>query len=255
MSYAVQWLKSGLHILGFALVAIVAFILFAVVAVAVRPLLIVGFLLAAVAAAVVSIFSPAFRDWFEAASEQETHHSGLRLATDVAVYPGHGWARMAGRNQAKIGADDLAQAVLGPVDEVELPSVGTPVEKGERLFSLRRGDRSVAIRAPVSGTVIDRNESLLANPNAVNGAPFTTGWVVRVQGENVREQTRHLLQGKQARDWFRGEIDRLMTTVLADEALAPTLPDGGSVTAELYQHIDDKAWTQLTKTFFEIDKV
>ncbi|MFH1268563.1 MAG: glycine cleavage system protein H [Planctomycetota bacterium] len=249
MAYVADWLKSGLLLLGFALAATVAFALLAVFAIAMRPLLILGFVLAAMTAAVLSIFSSAFRDWFEAAGEPETHHSGLRLATDVAVHPSHSWARMAPKDVA-VGADDFVQATLGPVEAVELPPVGTRVEQGDRLFFLRRGNRRVAVRAPVSGTVIDRNESLLARPEIVNEAPFTRGWAVRLQAENVPAEGNRLLRGKQARGWFRGEIDRLMMTVLADDALARALPDGGTLTGELYRHIDDLAWAELTETFF-----
>lgn len=249
MAHVADWLKSGLLLLGFALVAITAFALFAVLAIAMRPLLIVGLVLAAAAAVVLSIFSPAFRDWFEAAGERQTHHSGLRLATDVAVHPNHSWARMSPKD-VTVGADDFVQATLGPVEAVELPAVGRRFEQGDRLFSLRRGDRSVAVRAPVSGTVIACNESLVDQPGTVNEAPFTRGWAVRLRPQRGRTEGKRLLRGKQARGWFRGEIDKLMTTVLADEALAPALPDGGTLTGELYRHIDDLAWTELTETFF-----
>jgi len=253
MRYVTHWLKNGLFLLGFALVAIVAFALFAVLSIMMRPLLVAILIVALAGSAMLSLFSPRFRAWFEALGEPQISYSGLRLATDVAVHPGHSWALTSGENVA-VGADDLVQATLGPVEAVELPPLGSRVEQGDRLFYLRRGDRSVAVRAPVSGTVIDRNEALLAHPETVNKAPFTLGWAVRLRAENVRAEESRLLRGKQARDWFRREIDRLMTTVLAHEALAPSLPDGGTLTSELYRHIDDGEWRELTKAFFDRDE-
>jgi glycine cleavage system H protein len=252
MACVAHWLKSGLFLLGFTVVAVVAFAIFAVLAVAMRPLLIAAALVAMSGSVVLAYFSPRVREWLEALGEPQVSYHGLRLATDVAIHPSHSWASVAPKDVA-VGADDFVQATLGPVESVELPPLGSRVEQGDRLFSLRRGNRSVAVRAPMSGVVIGRNEALLAHPETVNQAPFTLGWAVRLQADSVCADENRLLRGKQARDWFRGEIDRLMTAVLASEALAPSLPDGGTLTGELYAQIDDVAWTKLTRTFFNRD--
>jgi hypothetical protein len=69
MASVAGWFKSGLFSLVFASAAIVAFALFAVLAIAMRPLMIVAFILAALATAALSAVSPAFRDWLEAVGE------------------------------------------------------------------------------------------------------------------------------------------------------------------------------------------
>ncbi len=252
MSPFTQYVKGGLFLLAVSVAAIAAFALFAVLSVAMRPLLMVGLVLGAAVMAGLWAVNPGFRDWFAAAGEEQIKLSGLRLATDVALHPGHGWATLA-RKEVAVGADDFVQATLGPVETVELPPLGSRVAQGERLFYLRRGQRSVAVRAPLSGTVIGRNEELLTRPQTVNEAPFTRGWAVRIQPDNMPAEAGRLLRGKPARDWFRSEIDRLMTTVLAHEALASSLPDGGTLSNELYRHIDDGAWQELTKTFYDRD--
>lgn len=71
MASVAHWLKSGLSSLVFALAAIVAFTLFAVLAVVMRPLMIAALILAALATAGLSAVSPAFRDWYEAVGEQQ----------------------------------------------------------------------------------------------------------------------------------------------------------------------------------------
>ena len=254
MKHVAHWFKKGLFLLAFVLAAIAALVLFVVLAILMRPLLLAGLILGALGVAVLSAFSPRFRDWFEAVGERETFHSGLRLATDVALHPSHSWARLVAPKQVAVGVDDFVQATLGPVESVELPPIGSRVEQGDRLFSLQRGNRCVAVLAPVSGTVLERNVALMTRPGAVNEAPFTRGWVVRLQAENFDVECERLLRGKPVRDWFRREIDRLMTTVLADDALAPALPDGGVLTDDLYGHIDDVGWTTLTRTFFAFEE-
>lgn len=251
MGQIVTWLRSSLCVAGFALLAIVGLALLAVVAVAMRPLLIVGLFVTGLACAALCYFSPGFREWFRTAGEWQIGYKGLRLVTDVAVHPGHSWARIAPED-VTVGADDLVQAALGPVEHVELPPVGSRVEQGDRLFSLRRGDRSVEVRAPISGTVASRNEALVDRPELVNQGPFDQGWAVRLRVGNVGKERQLLREGKQAREWFRKEIDRLIGTVLAGEAPTSAAADGGTVVRDLYRHIDESTWKKLTEAFFDV---
>jgi hypothetical protein len=69
MASVAHCLKSGLLSLVFALAAIAALAVFAVLAIAMRPLMIAAFVLAALATAGLSAVSPALRGWFEAAGE------------------------------------------------------------------------------------------------------------------------------------------------------------------------------------------
>ena len=211
----------------------------------------VGVAAVAVAGGVVAYaVSPQFRDWLRGVTEEQLSYKGLLLATDVAVSPSHSWARIE-PDGVQVGADDLAQAVLGPLDGVDLPAPGRRVRRGEAVARLRRGDRSVELRAPVSGTVTGCNGALRVRPQLVNDEPFARGWVARIRADDPRAERRRLLRGRDLRAWFRREVDRLISSVLAEEALAPSLPDGGPVVGELYRQIDDRAWRRVTATFFD----
>lgn len=252
METLMNWIKRGLLFAGFFLLATVGLLLVVALAFAMRLLLIAAAIVALLGGVLLSHFSPRFREWFEALGEPQISYNGLHLATDIAVHPSHSWALLSSENVA-VGADDLMQAVLGPVEAVELPPMGSRVRQGERLFSLRRADRRVEVRSPVSGTVVITNQALRHHPELVNEGPFGGGWAVRLRPDNVREDRQRLFQGKQARGWFRHEIDRLIGTVLSEKAVMPALPDGGTLVPDLYRQIDDGAWSRLTATFFGSD--
>lgn len=242
------WLRKGLMLVGGLLLVPASLILLVLFAILFWPL----FLLASIVgvlAAVLYVVSPYFRGWLDAKIDEQVHYKGLRLVSGTDLHSSHSWARILFWH-VLVGADDLVQAVLGPVQAVDLPPVGKRVEEGDRLFCLRRGNRCVEVRAPITGTVLARNETLVKHPGFVNDEPFHRGWAVRLRAENVSEGRRRLLHGDEARTWFGREIDRLMTSLHADEGVKACLADGGDLVQDLYRHIDDDAWKRLTESFF-----
>lgn len=234
---------AGIVVVGLALPVLAALILAARVAVlaAVVATLVVG--------AVALAFSPRFRDWLQWAGEAMVPYKGMDLATDVALGPGHVWARVDG-TQAEVGADDLMQAALGPVDRVELPEVGRRVRAGEPVFRLHRAERSVSGPSPLTGTVTAVNDALRTEPGRVNAVPFRAGWAVRLAADDPRGEARAALKkGAQARELFRTEVDRLLGAVAAADGV-PALADGGALVARIHERIDDQTWARLGQTVF-----
>jgi glycine cleavage system H protein len=98
----------------------------------------------------------------------------LRYSTD------HEWVRL-DAGKARIGITDYAQDALGDVVFVDIPEVGARVEPGE-TFSEVESTKSVSdIFAPVSGTVVARNDALDATPELVNTDPYGDGWMIEVE--------------------------------------------------------------------------
>jgi glycine cleavage system H protein len=222
-----------------ALLATLPFI--ALVAFVLRPVLLVTALVLLLSGAVAWTFSGRFRAWLEVATEPEAGHRGLRLPQDVALHPGHAWARL--NNVVVVGADDLLQAALGPLKHVDLPAVGARLRRDEPLFTLHGVRRSASVPSPVSGTVVGRNTALEVHPGLVNRHPFGQGWVVRLRGDDLGSDWPRLLRGRRARSWFRRQVDRvaagLPPGVPGPDPRAP-LPTG-----ELHRHLGDAAWSRM----------
>ena len=188
--------------------------------------------------------SDRFRTWVRTTGTLRSY-KGLRLAPDVALDRGHAWARERG-SDVTIGADDLLATALGPLDEVELPAPGRSVMRGETLFKMKHGSRTIDVRAPVSGTVAATNRAVAKDPRLVNEDPFRRGWTVRLR--DVPEAGRgpeDLRRGPDAFDWFRTEVDRALVTVAGGGAAAPAMADGGVIAGDIHRRIDDATWEQL----------
>ena len=247
MEHAKSRFREAFTMTSYMLLVVVSLPLLAIAAFTAR-FVVLGVLLLALPAGIVAYaMSPRVRAWFGDVESDELRYGGLRLANDVALHPGHAWARR-DDGGVTVGADDLVQSVLGPVEQVTLPAKGREIRKGEPLFTLKHGGRFVTLRPPVSGTVERTNDALLGSPGLVNGAPFDAGWVVRMSAP-PRGEMRSLLKGGRAKTWFRGEVDRLLEALQPASAV-PALPDGGLLVHELHRHIDDAAWDRIQKTLF-----
>jgi len=239
-----SWLQVG----GYVALGLVAVPVLAVFAFVGRGVLFAAALVAVVAGLAAYAVSPGFRAWASEQTEPDLSYSGLRLGTGLAFHPFHSWARIEG-DEATVGADDLVQATLGPVEAVALPPVGLHLTQGEPMLRLIRGERAVDVKAPVSGIVTSLNDTLAWDPQRVNRAPFGEGWLVRLRGDDLRGERKTLLRGEGARSWFRREVDRVVSHLLPDD-LAPALPDGGVLVDELYRHIDSTHWNRLVDEAF-----
>ena len=254
MRTADGWYRSAATI-GAVLVVMALFVvglpLLGLAALVVRTGVVVFFGVALVGGIVSYAVSPSFRRWFGAQFEPVLFHKGLRLGANVAIASGHTWTRVR-HGQAVVGADDLVQATLGPVDTVILPAKGTQVRRGQSLFRLRQGERSVDLRAPVSGTVVGHNTALGRRPTLLNEDPYGEGWVVKLAGKGLPGERRRLFRGDRALAWFKDEVDRLIGALHGDEEIA-ALADGGMLVSQLHVHVDAAAWDRLKQTFFEIE--
>ena len=98
----------------------------------------------------------------------------------------HEWIAVDG-DVGTVGISDYAQEQLGDVVYVELPEVGTDVARGDEAAVVESVKAASEVYAPVSGTVVERNEALSDNPALVNEAATTDGWFYKLRLADPRE--------------------------------------------------------------------
>lgn len=80
-----------------------------------------------------------------------------------------------------IGITNHAQKELGDIVYVDLPKVGTILEKGKTMGSVESVKAVSDIYAPVSGEVVGVNELLAASPEKLNEDPHGAAWLIKVK--------------------------------------------------------------------------
>src|SRR5699024_2825646 len=110
----------------------------------------------------------------------------MSLPADLQYSKDHSWVRYEG-SDLRIGITEFAQEELGDIVFIELPEVGTDIEIGEPFGNVESVKTVSELYAPVSGTVVEVNETLVENPELVNESPYDRAWMIVIEASDEDE--------------------------------------------------------------------
>lgn len=105
---------------------------------------------------------------------------------DLRYTADHEWVRQVGPTVVRVGITDYAQAQLGDVVYVQLPSPADVVTGGESLGEVESTKSVSDIYAPLSAKVVAVNNELESNPDKVNTDPYGDGWLVELSVDDAQ---------------------------------------------------------------------
>jgi glycine cleavage system H protein len=105
---------------------------------------------------------------------------------DLRYFKEHDWVRVEGA-EAVLGVTWFAQHALHRVVYVELPTVGDRVTGGQPYGELESVKSVSEVFSPVTGEIVDTNESLVDEPQHVNEDCYGEGWLIRVRLDDAAE--------------------------------------------------------------------
>jgi len=88
---------------------------------------------------------------------------------------------------ATIGITHFAQGELGDIVYVEVDTIGESLGKEEVFGSVEAVKTVSDLFMPISGEIIEFNESLVSNPEKVNENPYENGWMIKIKVSNISE--------------------------------------------------------------------
>ena len=102
------------------------------------------------------------------------------IPEDLRYTDKHEWVTTGGAT-VRVGITDFAQDALGDIVFVQLPEPGSTVEAGAPVGEVESTKSVSDIYAPVSGTVVARNEQLTDRPELINTDPYGSGWMIEIE--------------------------------------------------------------------------
>jgi glycine cleavage system H protein len=99
----------------------------------------------------------------------------------------HEWIADNGDGTITVGITAVATEQLGDLVYVELPKVGTQVERGGNIAVVESTKAASDVYAPMSGEVVAANEDLSAHPENVNQSPYENGWLFKLKVKDKKQ--------------------------------------------------------------------
>ena len=102
------------------------------------------------------------------------------MMSDLIYTDDHEWIRLEGE-VATVGVSNYAQEQLGDVVYVDLPDVGKSISKGSEAAVVESVKAASEVYAPVSGEIVEVNETLGDDPAQINRDAEGSGWFVKIR--------------------------------------------------------------------------
>ena len=122
----------------------------------------------------------------------------MNIPEELKYTKDHEWISVDGEI-ATIGITDFAQRELGDIVYVEVETVGDSLDADE-VFGTVEAVKTVSdLFLPVSGEIIEFNDSLEETPEDVNSDPYSKGWMIKLKVNNSNDLN-DLLDADQYKD-------------------------------------------------------
>ncbi|MEX3956141.1 glycine cleavage system protein GcvH [Trinickia sp. EG282A] len=102
------------------------------------------------------------------------------VPADLKYTDEHEWLRTEADGTITVGITDHAQSTLGDIVFLELPEVGKTVTVGDAVGVVESVKAASDIYSPVSGEIVEINESILDTPDAVNNDAYAS-WLFKIK--------------------------------------------------------------------------
>jgi len=110
----------------------------------------------------------------------------MNIPSDLKYTKDHEWVKVED-DVAIVGITDFAQGELGDIVYVEVETVDETLDKDEVFGSVEAVKTVSDLFLPLSGEIIEFNETLEDEPEKVNSDPYGDGWMVKVRISDASE--------------------------------------------------------------------
>lgn len=174
---------------------------------------------------------------------------GFKVPQGYYFHPGHTWIKVEEGSSVRVGIDEFALRLLGPLDRIEAPLMGKEVKQGRADIGVSRAEHQAGFLSPVSGVVTAINPRLREEGDLANQDPYSAGWVMSVHCNNLRGDLKNLVINNETGDFIEGEVERLYEVI--EEVAGPLAADGGDLSQDIFGQMPQLGWERLTKIFLK----
>ncbi|MEN7546430.1 glycine cleavage system protein GcvH [Rapidithrix thailandica] len=110
----------------------------------------------------------------------------MNIPADLRYTKDHEWVKVEGELLV-VGITDFAQRELGDIVFVDITTEGENVPEGEVFGSVEAVKTVSDLFMPITGEVVEINEGLEDEPEAINNEPYEGGWMIKIKPDNAAD--------------------------------------------------------------------
>lgn len=118
----------------------------------------------------------------------------------------HVWARQED-GLVVVGMTDVAQNLAKTIISVTLKGAGKTVRKGRNVATVESGKWVGPVPAPVSGEIVEVNQTLVSSPSLINSDPYQAGWVAKIRAADWETDSADLVTGAAGLEAYQSFLD------------------------------------------------
>jgi len=172
---------------------------------------------------------------------------GVTVPQGYYLHRGHAWVKVEEGSSVRVGIDDFALRLLGPLDRIEAPLMGKVVNQGDPHVVIRRGEHRAALLSPLSGVITAVNPRVRDQGHLANQDPYADGWFMTLHPQNLRKELKALMIARETEEFLKQEVDHLHH--LIEEVSTPLAVDGGTLGKDVFGAMPQLGWERLATSF------
>jgi glycine cleavage system H protein len=126
---------------------------------------------------------------------------GFEYPDNLRYLDTHEYVRLDG-DIATIGITAFAVDQLGDIVFLELPEAGETVAKGDSFGTVESVKAVEDLNAPVTGTVLERNDALIEAPEQIGDDPYGESWLLKIRVDDESE-----IEDAMTADEYRAQVE------------------------------------------------
>jgi len=182
----------------------------------------------------------------------------LRIPQGVFHSQNHTWAFMERNGEAKVGLDDLLLHITGEVKVRSLKKLGENVNKGDLLLEIDQNGKMLKVFSPISGKIMNTNDSVGKNPEILNEDPYGNGWIYKIKPVNWKIETNDYLLAEETIEWSKKELERFKDFLAesvkkySPDQSTIILQDGGELRDNTLSELPEEVWKDFQEDFLKV---
>lgn len=197
-------------------------------------------------------FHPAFEPELSQLSLPIFEKAKFAVPSNIFLSKGHTWLQPDNNGLVAIGVDEFGANALGSLSILSCAETGKQIRQGDLLFEGAYGNKKVKFFSPIDGIVNSTNTNII---NKKIGDPYKN-WGVKLSSKDFTESSDNFFTGNDANNWMKRETSRLKSFInkhlLKVEAAGATMFDGGTLTNETVDSLDELSITDFEKEFLSL---